>query len=288
MKHTMIALMATAALATACGAGGTESEADGHARQIVSLSPTATEILFEIGAGDQVVGVDSLSNFPTDAPITDLSAFQPNVEAIAGYDPDLVVVSYDPGDLIDGLGELGVAGLIQAPATSIADVYAQIEELGSSTGHEEEAADLVESMKTELADLVAETPAGDGITFFHEIDNTLYTATSSTFIGEIYGLFGMSNIADAADSDGSSFGFPQLSNEYIIDADPDLIFLSDALYSGESAATVAARPGWDTISSVVSGDIVTLDDDVASRWSPRIVELAESIAAALAKIAVPA
>lgn len=295
MKRLTIMLVALAALAAACGASSsttaaapTTTLAATASSRIVSLSPTATEILFAIGAGDQVVAVDSLSNYPESVPLTDLSAFQPNVEAIAGYEPDLVVSSYDPGDLASGLESLGVVTLIQGSASSIDDTYAQIEELGAITGHEQESAVLISGMKAQLADIVAGAPDGTGVSFFHEIDSTLYTSTSSTFIGEIYSLFGLENIADAADADGSSFGFPQLSNEYIIDADPDLIFLADSLYSGETVASVGARPGWDTISAVANGLVVTLDDDVASRWSPRVVQLATSIAAALQSAAVPA
>lgn len=318
MKRTMTIAAVVAALATACGSGGSAAspatttapttvattaapsttsaptstaapttQAPAAADHIVSLSPTATEILFAIGAGDQVVAVDSLSNYPSEAPVTDLSAFEPNVEAISGYEPDLVVTSYDPGDLVDGLSQIGVDSLVQPSASSIADTYSQIEELGAATGHEQEAADLVDEIKTELADLVASAPDGTGITYFHEIDSTLYTSTSTTFIGEIYSLFGLENIADPADADGSAFGFPQLSNEYIIDANPDLVFLADSLYSGEDAQSVAARPGWDTINAVKNGNVITLNDDIASRWSPRIVQLADSIAAALEQLAGP-
>jgi len=318
MKRIMILAAILAAFASACGSSNTTAtpaatapttavtttavvtttaapttvapttEAPAFAQHVVSLSPTATEILFAIGAGDQVVAVDSLSNYPAEAPVTDLSAFEPNVEAISGYEPDLVVTSYDPGDLVDGLSAVGVDSLVQPAASSLADTYSQIEDLGAVTGHQQEAADLVDEIKTELIDLVSNVPDSSGVAFFHEIDSTLYTATSSTFIGEIYNLFGLENIADAADADGSAFGFPQLSNEYIIDANPDIIFLSDSLYSGEDAQTVAARPGWNTILAVQTGNIVTLNDDIASRWSPRIVELAGSIAAALEQLAVPA
>ncbi len=316
MKRLMSMLAVLAVLATACGsnsstaappvtsaapatvavtteapattAAPTATEATAIPQRIVSLSPTATEILFAIGAGDQVVAVDSLSNYPADAPVTDLSAYEPNVEAISGYEPDLVVTSYDPGDLVKGLAALDITALVQGAATSIADTYSQIRELGAATGHEQEAGDLIAQMNTKLADLVANAPDGSGITYYHEIDSTLYTATSSTFIGEIYSLFGLDNIADGADADGSAYGYPQLSNEYIIDANPDMIFLADSSNGGQSAKTVAARPGWDTISAVKDGDIFTLNDDIASRWSPRIVQLAASIAAALKKVAVPA
>ncbi|RMH67259.1 MAG: ABC transporter substrate-binding protein, partial [Actinomyces sp.] len=126
------------------------------------------------------------------------------------------------------------------------------------------------------------------ITYYHELDDTLYTVTSGTFVGEIYALFGLENVADPADADGSAFGYPQLSAEYLVDADPDLIFLADTKCCGQSAATVAARPGWDTLTAVREGHVVELDDDIASRWGPRVVDFARAVAAALDTLAVPA
>jgi iron complex transport system substrate-binding protein len=136
-------------------------------------------------------------------------------------------------------------------------------------------------IETDLTNIVVDSAgSGDGVTYYHEIDSTLYTVTSSTFFGEIYGLFGLVNIADPADEDGSAFGYPQLSSEYVVAADPDIVFLADVLY-GESEETIVARPGWDVMTAVRNGDIVELDSDVASRWGPRIVDLAEAIASAL-------
>ncbi len=76
--------------------------------RIVSLSPTATETLFAIGAGAQVVAVDDQSDFPKAAPRTTLSGYTPNVEAIAALRPDLVVISFDPKGLSEALGRLGI------------------------------------------------------------------------------------------------------------------------------------------------------------------------------------
>lgn len=248
---------------------------------IVSLSSVATEMLFEIGAGPQVIAVDDQSNYPADAPMTDLSGFTPNLEAILSYEPDLVVISFDPGDLVAGLESAGVAVVSYGAAVVIDDVYRQIERLGIATGNHEVAVKVNEGIRGDLESVTARVGgAGEGVTYFHEIDNTLYTVTSSTFFGEIYSLFGMVNIADPADEDGSAFGYPQLSAEYIVAADPDYIFLADTLY-GESAETVASRPGWDVLSAVSNGRVVELDSDVASRWGPRIVDFAESIADAL-------
>ncbi|MEX0864578.1 MAG: ABC transporter substrate-binding protein [Acidimicrobiia bacterium] len=246
---------------------------------IVSLSTVATEMLFEIGAGPQVVAVDDQSNYPAEAPITELSGFTPNIEAILGYRPDLVVVAYDPGDLIAGLEAVGVPVIHFDAAVDVPGVYRQIESLGLATGHEEAAAEVNQRIEADLAEIVAGAAgAGEGRTYYHEIDSTFYTVTSSTFFGQIYKLFGLVNIADEADNGGS--GYPQLSGEYIVLADPGIIFLANTLY-GESAETVAARPGWDVMTAVIQGDIIELDSDIASRWGPRIVDLARAIADAI-------
>ena len=255
--------------------------------RIVSMSPTATETLFAIGAGDLVIAVDDQSTYPPEAPMTDLSGFGASVEAIAAHEPDLVVMWFEPGDVQAGLEALGIDVLFQPAAVTLSDVYTQIEQLGAATGRVGEAAELVSSIESRLTELVAGVPASaDPLTYFHEVDNTLYTATSSTFFGELYGLFGLVNIADPADADGSAFGYPQLAEEFIVDADPDLIFLADVDF-GESADTVAARPGWETLSAVQNGGIVELDGAVAGRWGPRIVDYVETIAVALGEV-VPA
>ena len=249
--------------------------------RIVSLSPTATEMLFAIGAGDQVIAVDDQSNFPPEAPTTDLSGFEPNVEAIASYEPDLVVYATEPGDLAPSLESLGITTLLQPAAGTLRDVYREIIQLGLATGNVAEAKTLADRMKDEIASIAdGIDPHGPRLTFYHELDDTYYSVTSSTFIGQLYSLVGLTNIADRAR--GAGGGYPQLSAEYIIDADPDLIFLADTKCCGQSALTVAKRAGWDRIAAVERGHVILLDDDVASRWGPRIVDYLRRIAAALA------
>lgn len=247
---------------------------------IVSLSTVATEMLFEIGAGSQVVAVDDQSNYPPEAPTTDLSGFTPNLEAVLSFEPDLVVISFDPGGLVSGLEAAGVPVILLGAAVSVEDVYRQIETLGKATGNLDEARSANQVIEWGLADALAGPGPGEGVTYYHEIDANYYSVTSSTFFGEIYGLFGMVNIADPADEDGSAFGYPQLSSEFIVSQDPDIVFLANTLY-GVTAETLSERPGWDAMRAVQSGNVVELDSDIASRWGPRIVELAESIAAAL-------
>ena len=135
-------------------------------------------------------------------------------------------------------------------------------------------------MRAEIDELIAAAPDASGLTYYHELDNTLYTVTGSTFIGQVYSLFGLTNVADPADADGSASGYPQLSDEYLVDADPDIIFLA----GGQDAQTVAARPGWDQLTAVQAGRIVELNDDVVSRWGPRLVDFIASISEVLASI----
>jgi iron complex transport system substrate-binding protein len=280
MRRSLLPLLLLVALVGGgCGQDGSKSDAaapaDQRPERIVSLSPTATEMLFAIGAGGQVVAVDSNSNYPEEAPRTDLSAYQPNIEAIAGYKPDLVVYSDDPGELAAGLGRLSILALRQPAATRLDDTYAQLDQLGRATGHQAEAGRLVATMRAEIEKIAAARPERP-LSYYHELDKNLYTATSKTFIGQLYGQLGMKNIADAADKEAS--GYPQLSAEYVIRADPDLIFLADTKCCGQSARTVAARDGWDQLTAVRSGGVVALDDDVASRWGPRVVDFLKTVA----------
>jgi iron complex transport system substrate-binding protein len=253
---------------------------------IVSLSPSATEMLFAVGAGDQVVAVDAFSNFPEGAPVTDLSGWEPNIEAISAFEPDLVVSSGP----IEGLDAIGVENLVLPAAVDFNDVYSQIEQVGAATGHIAEAAELVANMQADIEATLAALPERDApLSFFHEIDATYYSSTSSTFIGQVYTLFGLENIADIADPDGEAFGFPQLTEEFILTEDPDIIFLADTVYGGVTAETASARPGWDQLSAVQNGNVIELNDDIVGRWGPRIVEAVQAIGEAVANVeAVPA
>ncbi len=244
-------------------------------RRIVSLSPTATESLYAIGAGRRVVAVDDLSNYPARAPRTKLSGYTPNVEAIAGYRPDLVVARTDSG-LTAALGRLGIPVLVQPEATSLALAYAQVTQLGRATGHRRRAAVTVSSMRTRIAKALRSVPRGRPLSVYHELTTDYYSVTSRTFIGQIYRLFGLRNIADGA---GGTSDYPQLSGEYIVAASPDLIFLADSKCCGQSYATVSTRPGWSTVRAVRGRSVVRLDDDVASRWGPRVASLVQTIAA---------
>jgi iron complex transport system substrate-binding protein len=246
-------------------------------QRIVSLSPTATEDLFAIGAGPQVVAVDDQSNYPAGAPKTKLSGYTPNAEAIAGYKPDLVVISGNPSGIVAALAKLHIRTLLQPPAKNLAGAYAQLEQLGASTGHAARAHAVVTKLRRSIGQVVASVPpAAKGLTFYEELSPDYYSATSKTFTGQVLTLLGLKDIADAADKTGS--GYPKLSAEFIVAASPDLIVLADTNCCGQTPAKVKARPGWGSISAVTNGGVVGVSDDIASRWGPRIVDFMRAVA----------
>ena len=255
-------------------------------KRIISLSPTATEILYAIGAGKQVIAVDDQSNYPAKARHSKLSGFTPNIEAIAAMHPDLVVDAYDTSSgvtLSTGLGQLKITTINQPAANKLNDVYSQIAALGSATGHSKVASKLIVKMKKRIAAALASVKnKGKNLTFFHELDNTLYTATSATFIGGVYSSFGLKNIADAA-SGADKSGYPQLTSEYVVASNPDLILLADANY-GESPDTVKARPGFSGLKAVQNNGVIPLPADIPSRWGPRIANFYEFIAKVIGKV----
>ncbi|MDJ0399068.1 ABC transporter substrate-binding protein [Rhodococcus rhodochrous] len=253
--------------------GDTDTTSADVPQAIVSLSPTSTEMLYAVGAGDQVVAVDDRSDYPADAPVTDLSGYTPNVEAILGYEPDLVVANADTADLVAGLEQAGVETLILPAAENLDDTYAQIEQLGAVTGHVGDAAELVAQMKTDIDEILAGLPERETpLSYYHELDNTFYTVTDDTYIGEIYSMLGLTSIATGGD------GYPQLSAEYVLEQNPDVIFLADGQCCGVTPEVVAERAGWGELTAVRDGRVYVLDEDIASRWGPRVVDLMREVA----------
>ena len=248
-------------------------------QRIVSLSPSATESLFAIGAGPQVVAADEYSTYPSEAPTTQLSGFEPNVEAIAGYKPDLLVISNDSGGLADSMKSLGVPVLLSPAPTDLEQGYDEIAALGQATGQVDATAQVVATMREDIDTALAKAPNAP-IRIYHELDDQYHAASSHSFIGSVYEKMGATNVADAAD--GSKTGYPQLTEEAIIKADPQLIVITDQVdYTAED---VAKRPGWAEVSAVKNGNIVTVNADIASRWGPRLPQLVDSVAQAMTKV----
>ncbi len=254
-------------------------------KRIISLSPSATEILYAIGAGSQVIAVDDLSNYPSKAPITKLSAFSPNVEALLNYKPDLIILNADATKALEvkaALEKLKIEVFFERAPLDLKEAYLEITALGRTTGKISGAQNVISNMKSKISAAIKKGKTSKKITFFHELDNTLYSATSDTFIGKVYKDFNLINVADQA-ATADSAGYPQLQSEYVIKSNPKIIFLADAQY-GESLETLTKRAGWNGIAAIKNKNVVALPEDIPSRWGPRLVDFYEFIASSTAKV----
>jgi len=314
LSHRLAAIAAAAALALSAVACGSSSSTTGSApgaaadhgsfpaaistangvvhiksrpTAIISLSPTATEMLYAIGAGSQVKAVDSDSDYPPRAPTTKLSGLDPNLEAIVAYKPDLVVVSNftDNFDsLAKHLASFSIPVLYLPAPAGLSGVYSQFDQLGEATGHLAQAEHEDAALRSQISKIVASVPRrAQPLSYYYELDQTYYSVTSSTFIGTLLALLGMKSIADTASGAASSGGYPQLSSEYIVKANPDYVILADTVCCHQNAATAAARPGWSGLTGVKAGHVILLNDDIASRWGPRIVDLLHTVATDITK-----
>jgi iron complex transport system substrate-binding protein len=240
--------------------------------RILSLSPSATEMLYAIGAGHQVVGVDKYSTWPADAPRTSFTGYESSAEDYLPLHPDLVVLAFDTTNLVAQLRALHIPTLLLQPATTIAAAESQITELGQATGHRVGASRAIATLNRDLARSVASAKGrGKGATYYVEIGPTYYSATSHTFIGALFARFGMRNIADKAAK--LSAGYPQLSAEYVLTANPDYVFLADTVCCRQSEKTFAARPGFSTLRAVRLHHVVAVNDSIASEWGPHSLEI---------------
>jgi len=310
LTRMRLAMVAAAALAAACAACSSPASHSGSAGAgsasagfpvtvttvagkvhltsrpdaIVSLAPTATEMLYAIGAGKQVKAVDSDSDYPPGAPVTKLSAYEPNAEAIAAYKPDLVVISNNIDSITAKLTALSIPVLDLPAAATVSGVYAELTELGEATGHLAQARTEDQKIRSQIAAIIASEPKHKApLTYYYELStDPYYSVTDSTFIGNLLSLLGMKSVADAATGAAAAGGYPELSPEFILKSNPDYIILSDTgVDGGQTAATVAARPGWSVLTAVKDGHVIVLNADIASRWGPRIVQLLQSVAAAV-------
>ena len=269
--------------ASDCGGGFPRTVVDSSDRavmieappqRIISYSPAATEILFAIGAGSRVVAADKFSNYPAETSnLPKLEYSSPDPEAALAHEPDLVLFATRQREQVQQFRDLGMTLLFLEEAESIEGVFDSIILFGEFSGNDLQAESLVASMRERIE---AVTQAIDDIEqgprVFYEITADLYTASPDTFIGSMLSLLKAQNVAAGAHSP-----FPQLSAEAVIEADPQLVLLSDAAF-GESLETVAARPGWGDISAVLHERVHAIDADIVDRPGPRIADGIEAVA----------
>jgi iron complex transport system substrate-binding protein len=249
--------------------------------RIVSLSPGATEIIYALGAESRLAGVDNQADYPEAArnfqPKVD--AFEPNVEAIAALDPDLVIVANDSSGIVGALDRLDIPVLyldLDTEVKSIDDVFGQIGLIGRLTGTEERAIGIITDLSARrdaIEDALEGLPQTDGPTVYHELDDTFYSVSDQTFIGNLYRTLKARNIA----RDGGGVAYPQLTQEAIIAENPEIIVLADEEF-GVTIESVRQRPGWASMDAVRENRIYAIDPDIISRPGPRIIDALEALA----------
>jgi iron complex transport system substrate-binding protein len=259
---------------------GREVTLDETPQRIISLAPSNTEILFAIGAGEQIVGRDALSDFPEEAKaVTDIgSTFEAlNTELIVSLEPDLVLAAeINTPEQVKQLEDLGLTVYYLKNPLTLEEMYANLELLAQITGHQEEASALVESLKARVAAVDEKiAPISSRFSVFYELDATdpakPFTAGKGTFITQLIDRAGGYNIASDLE------GYPQMSLEQVVAADPAFIILGDARY-GVSPESIAQRPGWENLSAVKNGNVLPFNDDLVSRPGPRLVDALEELA----------
>jgi len=257
---------------------------DAPVERIVSLSPGATEILFAIGAEDRIVAVDNQADYPAEAAAfpTKVDAYEPSIEAIAALEPDLVIVADNVGGIVESLDQLSIPLFyrdLDESVQTIDDVIEHVEILGALTDRGPAAETLASSLRARVdavAEQMQDVAADEAPSVYHELDSTLYSVAEGSFIGSVYATLKAENIA----GDGGGTLYPQLTQEAIIDANPDVIVLADEEF-GVTIDSVKARPGWDAIAAVQNDRIYAIDPDIISRPGPRIVDALEQLAAQL-------
>lgn len=265
MKYKILIL---AALITMC-TNSTESSTE---QRVVSLSTTHTEIIQTLGGENLLVGIDSFSE--SELPIEKIDAFTVTADELVNLNPDLVIVAFDFNGIIDGLEALNLNYVLLPPARNFDEVYTQIMEIGNLINKSEESIDLVSEMENDVAEII-ESFSAQNVKVFHEIGYTygIYTVNENSFIGEIYNLLGVDNIANFKEDPFGS-GYPEFSEEEILMANPNLIIVGHSDYLNKDLST---RVGWEEITAIQSENLFFLDENLANNWGTNTVDLLNTL-----------
>jgi len=249
------------------------------AQKIVSLAPSNTEILFAIGAGAQTIGRDDFSDYPEAAKaLPSVGGKNPySNEQIVALKPDLVLAAeINTPEQVKAIEDLGIVVFYLKNPTTLEEMYANLEIVAKLTGHEADAARLIDSLKARVAAVDEKiAPLNSGFSVFYELDSSNpampWTAGKGTFITQLLERAGGFNIAGKLDA------YPQMSLEQIVASDPALIILGDSMW-GVTVESVSQRPGWENLSAVKNKQVFPFDDNLVSRPGPRLVDGLEALA----------
>ena len=279
-KKRFLSILVFAGLLFSCFAKKSKAAESLYPKSIVALSPSAAEILFAVGAGDQVSAVSEFTDFPEAAKakpvVGGFDGKTLSIETIMSFRPDLVYLTEGMHNfLIATLESNGIAYYI-SKGESIASVEQEILDVGKLTGHEKEAKKVVDGMEKKLAKVdKAAKKAGAPVKVYYEVWNAPYMSVGTTsFIHDVIVKAGGENIfADLTDA------YPMVSEESIISRQPAVILIPSS--SGQAASSVALRNGWVDIPAVKNNKVFVVDDNVYTRPGPRIADVVLELAGLL-------
>ena len=265
MKTKLIFL---ALLVSMCSSPAQESEDI----KIISLSTTHTEIIQSLEAQDTLIAVDAFSE--VDFPVEKIDAYTVTAEELAPLNPDMVIIAFDFNGIVEGLESQEINYVLLPPAKNFEDVYSQISTIGEIVNKKGEASSKVRDMKLEINRILDDANYED-VSVYHEIGYSygIYSVNSDSLIGEIYNALGVVNIANS-EEDPFGSGYPALSEEMVIDSNPDYIVVGHSDYLNKD---LSIREGWRNISAVESSNVYFLDDTLASNWGTTTVQLVEEL-----------
>ncbi len=299
---TLLALL-SALLLAACGStgatGGTTTgstkpllakDANGTAitipatapQRIVSLTAGNSEMLAAVGAGSRVVGVDSTTNYPADLAgkpkVSDPATGAINVEQVVALKPDLVLSwNHFSGDADQKLTQAGVT-VIDLPGMDLSGTLTEIRLVGQLT-HDEKAADaLVDGLQKRIDTVKSKVASATPVSVYMEVGYTPappYAFGAGSFGDEVIKLAGGTNIFGTETSGG---GYPAVSDERIIAANPAVIILTEDPSYGGDPQQVAKRTGWADLAAVKNSKVYAINPDPIQRPGPRLVDALEQVA----------
>jgi iron complex transport system substrate-binding protein len=246
--------------------------------RIISLAPSATELVYALGSFDQLVAVTTADDFPSQVASKEKvgGLDNPSLEKILSLEPDLVIAVFGtPMTLIENLRKQQVPVFGLNPRT-VKEVLQDIYSLGSLLGKEEPAKQLIDQTLSAIATLqerVSTTATLPKVYLETWPQEPYYTFGPGSFGDDLIRIAGGENLGASADE-----AYPALSTDYILFENPDAIVLAYAV-SGNPLEQVKARPGWQTVSAVLQNRIlVPADPNIYLRPGPRIPQALDELA----------
>jgi iron complex transport system substrate-binding protein len=261
---------------------GKEFTFEEPAAHIVSLAPSNTEILFAVGAGSQVIGRDTFSDYPAEAlAVADIGGGfgALDTETILASNPDLILAGeLTPAEQVQALEDLGLTVFVLGNPVELPEMYENLRTVAKMTGHLEETETMIVSLEARVS-AVEQKLAGitERPLVLYELDgtdpNAPWVPGPGTFVDTLLKEEGADSMSASLEG-----AWVQVSLETIIENDPDIILLGDATWGGVTPEMVAARGGWDALTAVQNGNVFPFDDNLVSRPGPRLVDGLEALA----------